>query len=130
MTLRLALWLLLQIRTLDVFPRGLYIESAMAIAKEELKRECDYVIEAENQRRYKALIGDSPYFVVPGLCSAVLCGGKKLRALTHSVRNFHPLYVLFQTLFLSCPRPPSSPRRLWKECLWIRYGFPLTHLYF
>ena len=59
----------LQIHTLDIFPRGLYIENAMEVAREELKRECNYVFEAENQRQYKALVGDSQYFVVPDVVS-------------------------------------------------------------
>ncbi len=54
--------------TLDVFPKGLYIEKAMEVAREELTRECDYVVEAENQRRFKALVGDSEFFYVPGAC--------------------------------------------------------------
>jgi hypothetical protein len=59
----------LQMATLDVFPKGLYIEKAMEVARAELTRECNYVLEAENQRKFKALVGDSQYFYVPGVCT-------------------------------------------------------------
>jgi hypothetical protein len=61
--------LCLQMDTLDVFPKGLYIDKAMDVARAELTRECDYVVEAENQRRFKALVGDSEFFYVPDVVS-------------------------------------------------------------
>ncbi len=51
---------------MDVFPKGLYIEDAMQFARQELTLECDYEHEAENQEKYRALIGDSKFFYVPG----------------------------------------------------------------
>lgn len=36
-------------------------------AKQELTMECDYVREAENQRRFRELLADDPNFVVPAV---------------------------------------------------------------
>lgn len=35
------------------------------MAKQELARECDYVLEASNQKRYKELLSDSDGYYVP-----------------------------------------------------------------
>ncbi len=35
------------------------------MAKLELARECDYVLEATNQKRYKELLSDSEGYYVP-----------------------------------------------------------------
>lgn len=35
------------------------------VAKQELARECDYVLEASNQKRYKELLCDTDGFYVP-----------------------------------------------------------------
>jgi len=35
------------------------------VAKQELARECDYVLEASNQKRYKELLSDSEGYYVP-----------------------------------------------------------------
>jgi aarF domain-containing kinase len=35
------------------------------VAKLELARECDYVLEATNQKRYKELLSDSEGYYVP-----------------------------------------------------------------
>lgn len=51
---------------MDVFPKGLYIEDAMRVAREELRLECDYTHEAANQEKYRELMGHSRYFHVPG----------------------------------------------------------------
>ncbi|XWS46361.1 hypothetical protein CRYUN_Cryun14cG0058600 [Craigia yunnanensis] len=34
----------------NLFPKGLYLDRAMKVAKEELSRECDYQLEASNQK--------------------------------------------------------------------------------
>ena len=56
----------------NVFPRGLYIEEAVRVAKKELKVECDYRNEAASQERFKGLMeAEAPefrtHFVVPGV---------------------------------------------------------------
>ena len=38
---------------------------AIQVAKQELARECDYFIEASNQKRYKELLSDSEGYYVP-----------------------------------------------------------------
>jgi aarF domain-containing kinase len=38
----------------NLIPRGLYLDEAIRVAREELLRECDYVLEAANQTRFAA----------------------------------------------------------------------------
>ena len=49
----------------NLIPKGLYLERAMKVAKEELSRECDYVLEAENQKRFHDLLSNAQGFYVP-----------------------------------------------------------------
>ncbi|BBG98535.1 ABC transporter 1 [Prunus dulcis] len=49
----------------NLIPKGLYIERAMKVAKEELSRECDYVLEAENQKRFHDFLSNAQGFYVP-----------------------------------------------------------------
>ncbi|KAM0847551.1 hypothetical protein ACQ4PT_054939 [Festuca glaucescens] len=49
----------------NLIPKGLFLDRAIKVAKEELARECDYVIEASNQKRYKELLSDSEGYYVP-----------------------------------------------------------------
>jgi aarF domain-containing kinase len=44
---------------------SLFHAHVIQVAKEELARECDYVIEASNQKRYKELLSDSEGYYVP-----------------------------------------------------------------
>ena len=37
------------------------------VAKQELARECDYFLEASNQKRYKELLSDSEGYYVPNV---------------------------------------------------------------
>lgn len=37
----------------------------LQVAKEELSRECDYLLEARNQKRFRELLSDSEGFYVP-----------------------------------------------------------------
>lgn len=46
-------------------PKGMYLDEAMAAAKEELTMECDYRIEAGFQRRFRELYMDDPRVNVP-----------------------------------------------------------------
>lgn len=69
-------------RLLNVFPRGLYVEEAVAVAKRELKLECDYRHEARSQARYAAAMAAAPAplrdaFVVPAVVPE-LCGDRVL----------------------------------------------------
>ncbi|KAK1664576.1 hypothetical protein QYE76_052735 [Lolium multiflorum] len=49
----------------NLIPKGLFLDRAIKVAKEELARECDYVIEASNQKRYRELLSDSEGYYVP-----------------------------------------------------------------
>ncbi|XP_024378992.1 protein ABC transporter 1, mitochondrial [Physcomitrium patens] len=49
----------------NVIPKGLYLDQAMRVAKDELARECDYKLEAANQRRFRELLKNDEAFYVP-----------------------------------------------------------------
>ncbi|KAJ8748583.1 hypothetical protein K2173_003485 [Erythroxylum novogranatense] len=49
----------------NLIPKGLYLDRAMKVAKEELSRECDYELEATNQKRFHNLLSDAKGFYVP-----------------------------------------------------------------
>ncbi|XP_050363525.1 protein ABC transporter 1, mitochondrial [Argentina anserina] len=49
----------------NLIPKGLYLERAMKVAKEELSRECNYELEAESQNRFRDLLSDAQGFYVP-----------------------------------------------------------------
>lgn len=49
----------------NLIPKGLYLDRAMKVAKEELSRECDYELEAANQKRFRDLLSNTQGFYVP-----------------------------------------------------------------
>ncbi|KAJ8565792.1 hypothetical protein K7X08_008368 [Anisodus acutangulus] len=49
----------------NLIPEGLYLDSAMKVAKEELSRECDYELESKNQKRFGMLLSGTKGFYVP-----------------------------------------------------------------
>ncbi|WCJ22580.1 Atypical kinase COQ8B mitochondrial [Euphorbia peplus] len=49
----------------NLIPKGLFIERAMKVAKEELSRECDYELEAKNQKRFRNLLSNAKGYYVP-----------------------------------------------------------------
>ncbi|KAF5180376.1 Atypical kinase coq8a protein [Thalictrum thalictroides] len=49
----------------NLIPKGLYLDSAMKVAKEELSRECNYELEATNQKRFRELLSDFEGIYVP-----------------------------------------------------------------
>ncbi|XP_044502350.1 protein ABC transporter 1, mitochondrial-like [Mangifera indica] len=49
----------------NLIPKGLYLDSAMKVAKEELSRECDYELEGANQKRFRDMLSNSKGFYVP-----------------------------------------------------------------
>ncbi|CAK9326849.1 unnamed protein product [Citrullus colocynthis] len=49
----------------NLIPKGLYLDRAIKVAKDELSRECDYVLEAINQKRFRDLLFNSQGFYVP-----------------------------------------------------------------
>ena len=53
------------LRLAKILPVDLDLDPVLREAKRQLKREADYRIEAENLRRYRALLADEPLAVVP-----------------------------------------------------------------
>ncbi|XP_020588995.1 protein ABC transporter 1, mitochondrial [Phalaenopsis equestris] len=53
----------------NLIPKGLFLDRAMKVAREELSRECDYVLEAANQMRFRKLLSDTEGFFVPMVVS-------------------------------------------------------------
>jgi aarF domain-containing kinase len=51
----------------NFLPKGLYLDSLIAVAKEELSNECDYTREATCQEKFKELVGDDRDFEVPSV---------------------------------------------------------------
>ncbi|KAA3475127.1 aarF domain-containing protein kinase 4 [Gossypium australe] len=49
----------------NLIPEGLYLDRAMKVAKEELSRECDYQLEASNQKRFRDMLSGHEGFYVP-----------------------------------------------------------------
>ncbi|OMO64159.1 hypothetical protein CCACVL1_22005 [Corchorus capsularis] len=49
----------------NLIPEGLYLDRAIKVAKEELSRECDYELEASNQKRFWDLLSGREGFYVP-----------------------------------------------------------------
>ncbi|THG14885.1 hypothetical protein TEA_016922 [Camellia sinensis var. sinensis] len=49
----------------NLIPENLFLDRAMKVAKEELSRECDYELEATNQRRFRDLLSNTKGFYVP-----------------------------------------------------------------
>ncbi|KAH9731069.1 protein ABC transporter 1 [Citrus sinensis] len=49
----------------NLIPKGLYLDSAMKVAREELSRECDYEMEAANQKRFRDVLSNAKGFYVP-----------------------------------------------------------------
>jgi len=53
------------LRLTHVLPRDVDFSDLLAEAKRQLRRETDYCVEAEFQRRYRTLVADEPDLVVP-----------------------------------------------------------------
>lgn len=49
----------------NLLPNGLYLDQAMKVAKVELARECNYELEAANQKRFRELLSGVDGFYVP-----------------------------------------------------------------
>lgn len=65
----------------------------LQVAKEELSRECDYVLEATNQKRFRELLSSSEGFYVPMVFDEI----STRRVLTTELvkGNIHPLHNTF-----------------------------------
>ncbi|GAB4853422.1 mitochondrial chaperone [Ancistrocladus abbreviatus] len=60
----------------NLIPKGLYLDRAIKVAKEELARECDYEIEAMNQKRFRDMLSSTEGFYVPFVVEEL--SGKKV----------------------------------------------------
>jgi len=49
----------------NLLPKGLFLDNLIKEIKFELKNECNYLAEAENQRKIREFLKDDPRFVVP-----------------------------------------------------------------
>ncbi|XP_078161004.1 ABC transporter 1 [Carex rostrata] len=49
----------------NLIPKGLFLDSAIKVAKLELARECDYILEAQSQKRFRELLSGNEGFYVP-----------------------------------------------------------------
>lgn len=59
---------------MDIFPKGLYLDSVLQVARKELKLECDYGYEAACQTRFRELMADDNNFIVPEVFTELSAG--------------------------------------------------------
>lgn len=69
----------------NLIPEGLYLDRAIKIAKEELSRECDYKLEAENQKRFRDLLAGAEGFYVPIVRDDILSKRVLTTELVHGI---------------------------------------------
>ncbi|KFM56836.1 Chaperone activity of bc1 complex-like, mitochondrial, partial [Stegodyphus mimosarum] len=53
------------ITMLDIVPKGMYLENVLAVAERELRREVDYINEAQSGKTFKKLLEPYEEFLVP-----------------------------------------------------------------
>ena len=103
-----------------MFPKGLYINEVVKIAKAELALECDYRHEAQCQQEYRDRMEASPHLrdmfvvprVVPELSSRRVITGEwmagvaidQIKSLEQSVRDRVGTALLNLTLQVRCCR--------------------------
>lgn len=59
------------VQVTNMIPKGLYLEHAVEVAKEELRLECDYRYEAESQSRFNQLLEDDESVMVPNVINSL-----------------------------------------------------------
>ncbi|KEH43168.1 putative cadmium-transporting ATPase [Medicago truncatula] len=69
----------------NLIPEGLYLDRAIKVAKEELSRECDYKLEAENQKRFRDLLAGAEGFYVPIVRDDILSKRVLTTELVHGI---------------------------------------------
>lgn len=79
----------LLLRTSAILPRGLYLNNTISVFRKELADECDYILEADNQRKMKRFLEDQneQFFEVP----AVIDELSTQRVLTTEIQPGKPL---------------------------------------
>jgi aarF domain-containing kinase len=56
-----------------VFPKGMFIDNVVEVAKKELAWEVDYVREAECTRKFKKALEPYPEYFVPDVIGQSYC---------------------------------------------------------
>jgi aarF domain-containing kinase len=108
-----------------VFPEGLFVKEAVAVAKQELALECDYRYEARCQGEYRQLLAETPALrdmfvvpeVVPQLSSQRVIAGSwvpgiaidQVKGSEQGVKNFVGTSLLKLTLQVSCLLADIAP---------------------
>ena len=94
----------------DLLPRGLYVDHAVATAKEELALECDYAYELASQEKMRALLADDEAWTAPrtipelssrGVLTTTLAPGvaiDKVASLSQEERDYVGTQLLRVTL--------------------------------
>ncbi|KAK1356720.1 protein ABC transporter 1, mitochondrial [Heracleum sosnowskyi] len=94
----------------NLLPEQMYIDSAIKVAKEELSRECDYELEATNQKRFRELLSNIEGCYVPMVIDGIrskrvltteLVSGvsiDKVASLDQETRNYVGKKLLYLTL--------------------------------
>ncbi|KAH8078324.1 ABC1 family-domain-containing protein [Filobasidium floriforme] len=84
----------LLLRTSAILPRGLYLNNTISVFRKELADECDYILEADNQRKMKRFLEDQneQFFEVP----AVIDELSTQRVLTTEIQPGKPLSQIKQ----------------------------------
>ncbi|GFY98601.1 ABC transporter 1 [Actinidia rufa] len=72
----------------NLIPEKLFLDRAMKVAKEELSRECDYELEATNQKRFRYLLSNMDDFYVPMVLDNI---SSKRVLTTELVPGNHPM---------------------------------------
>ncbi|KAL8133197.1 hypothetical protein AgCh_008598 [Apium graveolens] len=73
----------------NLLPEQMYIDSAIKVAKEELSRECEYELEANNQKRFRELLSNTKGCYVP----MVIDGIRSKRILTTELVSGKSLFL-------------------------------------
>lgn len=97
-------------------PRGLFVDQLMAVAREELKMECDYTNEAAAMTRFGTLLADEPSIVVPQLVPDL----STKRVLTATFENGTSMDKTFQ---LSQTTRDKIAERMLRVCLRETFEF-------
>ncbi|KAI8146127.1 ABC1 family-domain-containing protein [Fennellomyces sp. T-0311] len=114
----------------NLLPRGMYLDNTIRVTKQELAWECDYVREANNTERYRALIGDDLRYKVPqvykDLCSPNILVLERLqgRVLSKAVMENQGLRnTLGESLLRLCLREVFSFRFMQTDPNWSNFFY-------
>lgn len=72
----------------DMFPKGMFLDNLVRVAKRELAWEVDYVREAECTRKFRKLLEPFPEYYVPKVIGLCLFGLEILCFCNYNFRSF------------------------------------------